>query len=86
MEEFTYENAPLTGIPRVVDLTIWAKADSADNDEVEVDIYDGISWTNVGNITGLTVDYVKYTFDVSAILDTWVKINAAKSRVKYIEI
>jgi hypothetical protein len=46
-------------------------------------VFDGSSWHDVGTITAQATNYTWKEFDVSAILDTWAKINGAKVYVSY---
>lgn len=84
IDEFTYEDDSV-GTPTVVKLALWAMKEVAGDDKFEAWIYDGSSWSKAGEVTP-TTSYAKYELDVSVVLDTWIKINAAKLRLKYIEV
>ena len=47
--------------------------------DAKVYVWDGTSWVYLGD-TEATTSYAWHEFDVSAILDTWTKINGAKLR------
>lgn len=49
----------------------------------EIFVYDGSAWTDVGNLTPLNLAFTdEADFDVSAILNSWAKINACLVYVK----
>lgn len=52
---------------------------SADSDFTHIDlwVYNGTAWTNVGTVW-FTTSYAWYEVDVSAILNSWAKINACE--------
>ncbi len=49
---------------------------------IEVFIYDGSSWTALGEIWFTQTGYKYYELDASAKLNTWAKINACQIEVK----
>ena len=87
IDEFTYEDGVIQGRPTTVEITLWAKGVTAGaNDKIEVWVYDGSSWNDAGDVTPTTTTPDKYPIDISAILNTWAKINAAKLRLIYTEV
>lgn len=54
------------------------------NNDVEVYVWDGSSYNRAGILAPTSTSYGWEELDVSAILDTWAKINAAKIYLKLI--
>jgi thermitase len=50
------------------------------NDTISLDVYDGAGWTSVATFNTNT-PFALYTYDVSTILDTTTKVNAAQVRL-----
>ena len=82
-EEFTFSNHVGSETLNSTTLYVEINGPSARNDFVVIDVHDGSSWTNVANQDPDGDTYVWYNYDVSALLNTWIKINAAKLRVQY---
>jgi len=54
------------------------RSNVAGDASVEVYIWNGASWVDVGTITPGSTSYAWFEFDVSTTLNTWDKINGAK--------
>lgn len=79
---FTYQNSgkneeTITSVK----LLITVKGDG--DDAIRVYLHDGTSEHDLGTVTGDPDIWTDEEIDVSAILDTWAKIDAAKIRVRY---
>jgi len=79
--DYTFENTAQAGYPKVVEIELYLKRDEG-VDTVTVYIYDGVGWYDAGTITP-DFNYSFKTLDVSSILDTFTKINAAKMYLHY---
>lgn len=79
--DYTFEDTAQAGYPTTVEIELYLKR-AADSDTVTVFIYDGIQWRDAGTITP-DAGYSFMTLDISAILNTFTKINAAKMYLRY---
>jgi len=75
--DFTFEDLTKPWAGGTVNLNIYCKSDDGD-DQIDVYLYDGSTWQLAGTITPYKNTYRVETIDVSAILNTEAKINAAK--------
>jgi len=83
-EEFLFEDESISesGFDYVY-LWIEVQGPSARNDEVELHIHDGSSWTLIAELDSDDDAYAWYSFNVTDQLDTLAKINASKLKVQY---
>jgi hypothetical protein len=79
--DYGFEDLP-TGHPIVVELQLHCRRESGSGSTITVYIHDGTSWNNAGIITP-DYTYSTKTLDVSSILDTRVKLQAAKMYLVY---
>jgi len=79
--DYTFDDTAQVGHPKVVEVQLYVKR-NVGTDTVTVWIHDGVGWHNAGTITP-DADYSWKSLDVSAILNTFVKINAAKMYLHY---
>lgn len=75
---FLFPASAGSGTINSVKLRLEAKQ-NLDSDFTHIDlwVYDGTAWTNLGTVW-FTTSFAWYEVDVSAILNTWVKINACE--------
>jgi len=76
--DFTFEYTPETGIISLVEVRLWCMQESGGNDQIEIYVWDGSVWSLAGTITPNPDGFTYSSVDVTAILDTWAKINNAK--------
>ena len=71
-----------SGTINSVKLRLEAQVSVADCGYISVNVWDGSNWIGAGNIFPV-VGYGWFELDVSAILNTWAKINAGQVWVSY---
>ena len=81
--DWTFPNSAGSGTINSVKLRLESLINPAGVGFVEVYVWDGSAWVLAGNV-GLGEDYAWFELDVSAILNTWAKINGAEVYVRYI--
>ena len=70
-----------TTLPSIVSTTLNIQFGATiGNDTISLDVYDGVGWTPVTSFNTNT-PFALYSYDVSAILDTTTKVNAAQVRL-----
>ena len=82
-EEFTFANGSGSGTINSVHLYMEIQGSALRNDFVVVDVHDGTSWNNIANLDPDNDVYQWFNFDISTMLNSWTKIDAAKLRVQY---
>lgn len=82
-EEFTFSDHSGSETLNSATLYVEVRGNSGRNDYVVIDIYDGSSWSNVASLDPDNDVYQWFNYDVDTILDSWVKVNAARLRVQY---
>lgn len=82
--DFTFEDVPAEGWSGGTPITLYIFCVQEGTDEtVDVEIWDGASWQAAGTITPNPVTFSYKTLDVSSILNSEAKLNAAKVRFTY---
>jgi len=81
--DWTFPNSAGSGTINSVKLRLESLINPADVGFVEVYVWDGTAWVYTGYV-GLGEAYAWFELDVSAILNTWAKINGAEVYVKYV--
>jgi len=76
---YTFEDTAATGTPTTTEVQLYCAGSTG---TATVYIYDGSSWVEAGTVDPSVFPTWK-TIDVSAILNTFTKINAAKMYIKY---
>ena len=79
--DYTFEDTAQAGHPTVVEIQVYCRRNPGVQ-TATVWIHDGAGWNNVGIVTPGAVNAWQ-TLDVSAILNTFAKINAAKIYLRY---
>lgn len=82
-EEFTFSDHVGSETLNSATLYMEVQGNSGRNDYVVVDIYDGSSWSNIVELDPDNDSYQWFNYDVSTVLDSWIKVNSAKLRVQY---
>ncbi|MGQ9624779.1 MAG: hypothetical protein ACUVT9_05350 [Candidatus Bathycorpusculaceae bacterium] len=76
---WSFPSSSGSGTINSVKLRFETKRTDLDGDSwAQVYVYDGASWISVGNIYFASTSYAWEEINVSSILNTWAKINAAK--------
>lgn len=83
--DFTIENTAQTGYPTPVEVALRCRQAAGGDDTIEVYIDPGTGFVLAGTITPDEA-WAWKTIDVSSILDTFTKVNAAKMYLKYIQV
>ena len=79
--DYIFEDTAQAGYPTVVEVELYLKHDVG-TDTVTVFIHDGVQGHEAGTIIP-DVDYSFKTLDVSSIINTFAKANAAKMYLRY---
>jgi len=80
--DWTFPNSAGSGTINSVKLRLEGRKSSAISGGVNVYVWDGSAWQNLGSLP-LTQTYAWYELDVTAYLNSWAKINGAKVYVQY---
>jgi len=83
--DWTFPASAGSGTINSVKLRLQNRLSVIDCGEAEVYVWNGISWVYVGVIGTYGLDYSWEEIDVSAILNTWDKINGAEVYLHYIK-
>ena len=84
--DFTVENTAQSGYPTVIEVALYCRQGVGGDDQIEIFLDDGVSgFVSIGNVTPDEAWGWK-SIDVSAILDTFTKVNAAKLYWKYKQV
>ena len=76
--DFTIEDTAQGGYPTVVEVALYCRQAAGGDDQIEIFVDDGVSgFVSVGRVTPDEAWSFK-TIDVSSVLDTFTKVNAAK--------
>jgi len=81
--DWTFPNSVGSGTINSVKLRLQNRLSVIDCGEAEVYVWNGISWVYVGVIGTYGLDYSWEEIDVSAILNSWDKINGAEVYLHY---
>ena len=83
--DFDFEDTAQGGYPTIVEIALRIRSTTAGDDRVIVWIFDGSDWANIGTITP-TTSWQWLNVDISSVLDTFTKVNAAMLRLEYEEV
>jgi hypothetical protein len=79
--DWTFPASDGSGTINSVKLRFEAMVQAVNSYDATVYVWDGASWVNIGDLGIASTSYAWYEKDVSAILNTWAKINGAKVRL-----
>jgi len=82
--DWTFPNSAGSGAINSVKLRVELKGSKTEVGDVAVYVWDGTSWVLAGYATP-TTSYAWIEIDVSAILNTWAKINGAEVYFQYLK-
>lgn len=84
--DWTFPVSVGSGIINSVKLRLESRINIAFRGDATVFVWDGSAWVEAGNFGGDDPTYQWYEIDVSAILNTWAKINGCAVYIRYNKI